>query len=115
MVIAKQSRGFGVGWSGRSAFESVSISQTVRPYSAVSFGGFFPFSQPKKHGSCAQRYQERVRIGRLGFDQMICWWTKAPFFSQDSSTIRWRREACQQYHAAFGRMATSTATLMKLM
>ena len=45
--------------------------------------------------------------------QMICWWTKAPYFSQTPSTIAWLRLACQQYQAAFGRMACSIAALMK--
>src|SRR5512132_290045 len=47
------------------------------------------------------------------FVQTICWWTKAPNFSQTPSTIACRRLACQQYQAAFGRMACSMAALMK--
>ncbi len=34
-------------------------------------------------------------------------------FSQQVSSIAWRREACQQYQAAFSAMASATAAAMK--
>jgi len=43
---------------------------------------------------------------------MICWWTKAPAFSQQASSIACRREACQQYQAASSVIASATAAAM---
>ena len=40
--------------------------QTVdRGAAAAARGGLFPFTQPKKHGSCCHMYQERVSTPRV--------------------------------------------------